>query len=161
MKMPVYLKRKLQNYVIPLFDDRGHPIPQEYWGSILPEVKDGRLLRKRKHNSPNLHDIDPDFGEVYDENKHGEILLAELTIAHITTVQKSVLTKVVKKYWRMFSKKGVTTTVKDYECEIDTDNARSIRCRNPTFGPIITRLIEKFITKLVELGNDEHIYFGE
>ena len=66
--MPVYFKRKLQNYVSPLFDDRGHPIPQEDWEYMLPEVKAGRLLRKRKHDSPNLQDIDPDFGEVYDEN---------------------------------------------------------------------------------------------
>ena len=91
------------------------------------EVKDGRLLRKHKHNSPNLQDIEPDFGEVHDENKHCETLCAELTIAHLTTVQQSVLTAVVKKYWRVFRKKGVTTLVKDYECEIDTGNARPIR----------------------------------
>ena len=82
---------------------------------MLPEVKAGRLLRKRKHNSPNLQYIDPDFGEVYDENKHGEILRAELTISHLNTVQQSVITAVINKYWHMFSKKGVTTPVKDYE----------------------------------------------
>ena len=72
---------------------------------MLPEVKAGHLLRNRKHNSPNLQDIDPDFGEVYDENKSGEILRAELTISHLTTVQQSVLTALVHKYWRVFIKK--------------------------------------------------------
>ena len=62
--MTTYLKRKRQNYVRPLFDDYGHPIPQEYWEYMLPEVKAIRPLRKRKHNSPDLQDIDPDFGEV-------------------------------------------------------------------------------------------------
>ena len=81
------LKTNLYNYVSPLFDDRGHPIPQDYWGSMLPEIKTGRLLRKRKYNSPNLQGIDPDFVEVYDKNKHGEMLRAELTIAHLTTFQ--------------------------------------------------------------------------
>ena len=128
---------------------------------MIPEVKDGRLLRKRKNNSPNLQDIDLDFGGVYDENKHGEILRAELTIAHITTFQKSVLTAVVKKYWRVFRKKGVTALVKYYECEIDTGNANPIRCRNPTFGPLETPPIEKSIAKLVEIGHDEQIYYGE
>ena len=61
----------------------------------------------------------------------------------------------------MFSKKGVTTLVKDYQREMDTRNARQIRCRNPTFGPLETHLIEKAITKLVELGNAKHIYHGE
>ena len=73
---------------------------------MLPEVKAGHLLRKRKHNSPNLQYIDPDFGEVHDENKYCETLCAELTIAHLTTVHQSVLTAVVKKYWRVFRKKG-------------------------------------------------------
>ena len=81
---------------------------------MIPEVKAGRLLRKRKHDSPNLQDIDPDFGGEYYENKHGETLRSELTIAHLTTFQQSVINAVIKKYWRVFSKKGVTTPVKDY-----------------------------------------------
>ena len=113
-KMNASLKRKCQNNVSPIFDDCGHTIPQENWGSMLPEVKAGRLLRKRNHNSPNLQEIDPDFGGVYNENKHGEILCAELTIAHLTTFQQSVLTAVVNKYWRVFRKRGFTTSVKDY-----------------------------------------------
>ena len=128
---------------------------------MLPEVKAGHLLRNRKHNSPNLQDIDPDFGEVYDENKNGEILRAELTISHLTTVQQSVLTAPVKKYWRVFIKKEFTTPVKYYECEIDTGNYRPIRCRNPTFGPLETPLIGKATAKLVGLGHADHIYHGE
>ena len=61
----------------------------------------------------------------------------------------------------MFSKKGVTTPVKDYECEIYTRNDRPIRCRNPNFGPLETPLIEKAIAKLVEIGHAKHIYHGE
>ena len=159
--MPASLKRKLQNYISPLFDDRGHPSPQVDWESMLPEVKTGRLLRKHKHNSPKLQYIDPDCGEVYDNNKHGEILRAELNMNHFTTVQQSFLTVVVKKYWRVFIKKGVTTVVKYYECEIDTGNARPIRCRNTTFGPLETPLIKKSITKLVELGHAKQIYHGQ
>ena len=114
---------------------------------MIREVKAGRLLRKRKHNSPNLQDIDPDFGDIYDKNKHGEILRAELTIAHLTTVQQSVLTAGIKKYWHVFRKKGVTTLVKYYECKIDNGNVTPIRRRNPTFGPLETPLIEKSICK--------------
>ena len=159
--MPASLKRKRQNYVIPLFDYYGHLIPQEYWEYMFPEVKAGRILRKCNYNSNNLQEIDPDFGEVYDENKHGGILRSELTIAHLTTVQQYILNAFVKKYWRVFIKKRVTTPVKDYECEIDTGNARPIRCRNPTFGPLETPLVEKAIANLVELGHGEQIYHGE
>ena len=62
-KTPASLKRKCQHYVIPLFDDCGRPIPEEDWEYTLQELKAERLLRKCKHNSPPLQDIDPDFGE--------------------------------------------------------------------------------------------------
>ena len=61
----------------------------------------------------------------------------------------------------MFIKKGVTTPVKYYEFEIDTRNARPIRCRNPTFGPLENPLIEKAIANLIELGHSEQIYHVE
>ena len=89
------------------------------------------------------------------------MLRAELTISHLTTFQQSVLTAVVKKYRRVFRKKGFTTPVKDCECEIYTGNARPIRRRKPTFGPLETPLIDKSIAKLVELGHAKHIYHGE
>jgi hypothetical protein len=128
---------------------------------MLPEVKNGRLIRKRLHDSPKLQSIDPDFGEEYNEAKHGDILRAELNIAHLTPFQRSILTAVIKKYWRVFSKEGVTTPIKDYECEIDTGTARPIRCRNPNFGPLETPLMEKAIAKLVELGHVGQIHDGE
>ena len=93
--------------------------------------------------------------------KHGETLRAELKIAHLTPHQRSVLTTLIKKYWRVFSKKGVTTPVKDYECEIYTGNARPIRYRNPNFGPLETPLLEKAIAKLIELGHIGQIHDGE
>ena len=153
--------RKRHRYISPLFDDRGFPHPQDEWESMLPEAKVGKLIRKRVHDPPKLLDVDPDFGEEYDEAKHGDTLRAELKIAHLTEFQQSVLTAVIKKYWRVFSKKGVTKPVKDYECEIDTGDAKPIRCRNPRFGPHETPIIEKAIAKLIELGHVEQIHEEE
>ena len=65
---------------------------------MLPEVKNGRLVRKGLHDPPNLQDVDPDFGEEYIESKHDETLPAELLITHLTPPQSSILTAVVKKY---------------------------------------------------------------
>ena len=152
--------RKRKTHARPLFGDRGVPHPQDDWESMLPEVKYGRLIRKRKHNPPSVHDVDPNFGETYDERKHGETLRAELNVAHLTPDQQDTLTAVIKKYWRVFSKKGVTTPVKDYVCEIDTGDAAPVCCRNPTFGPRETPIIEKAIAKLIELGHVTQIHDG-
>ena len=54
---------------------------------MLPDVKEGRLICKRVHDPPKIQDVDPDFGEDYDEAKHGDILRAELVIAHLTPFQ--------------------------------------------------------------------------
>ena len=128
---------------------------------MLPDVEGGDLIRKRLHKSPKINDIDPNFGEKYNETKHGDILREKLKIAHLTEFQQSVLTAVIKKYWRVFSKKGVTTPVKDYECIIDTGDATPIRCRNPRFGPHETPIIQKAIYKLIKLGHAKQIHHGE
>ena len=151
--------------VSPLFDDRGYPNPQDEWESMLPKLKSGHLIRKRVHNPPKLQDVDPDFGEDFDEAKHGKVLKDELNISHLSKLQQSILIDVIKKYWRVFSKQGVTTPVKDYECEIDTGYAKTVRWKNPTFGLLETPIIEKAITKLVELkacfqGNSLHMAQG-
>ena len=77
-------KQKCNKYVSPLFDDRGFPHPQDEWESMLPEVKAGRLIRKCRHDPPGLRDVDPTFGEEYDEAEHGKVLRAELKIEHLT-----------------------------------------------------------------------------
>ena len=87
-KGPGLNEKKVQKqYVSPLFDDRGHPNPQDEWESMLPEVKAGRLIRKRIHNPPKLQDADPNFGVEFDEKIHGKVLKEELNISHLSNAQ--------------------------------------------------------------------------
>ena len=102
---------------------------------MLPEVKAGYLLCKWKHSAPPLTDIGPHFGVEYSKEIHGAMLHATLDVSCLTPPQQTVLTALIKKYWRVFSKKCVTTPIKDYECEIDTGDAKPIACPNATFGP--------------------------
>ena len=92
-------KQKSNKYVSPLFDDRGFPHPQDEWESMLPEVKAGRLIRKRRHSPPGLRDVDPSFGEEFDEAKHGKVLRVELNVEHLTKLQQEILISIMKKYW--------------------------------------------------------------
>ena len=100
---------------------------------MLPEIKAGRLIKKRRHEPPELCDVDPNFGEEYNEAKHGKMLHDELKTDHLTKFQQEILTAVIKKYLRVFIKQGVTAPIKNYECEIDTGDAKLIRCKNPTY----------------------------
>ena len=88
------------------------------------------------------------------------MLKDELNVSHLSVHQQNILRVVIMKYWRrVFCKEGVTTPVKDHECEIDTGDAAPIRCRNPTFGPHETPIIEKAIAKLVELCLASQIHY--
>ena len=157
------VSKKRKRYSHPLFDDRGFPDRQEDWESMLPSVKAGRLIRKRKHPAPSLSDIDPNFGVEYDESKHGDIIKADLLpkITHLTPEQQKIIVDVVKSKWRVFSKEGVVVPIKNYECEIDTGNAQPIACKKAVFGPREAPIIEAAIAKLVELDHVYQIQDGE
>ena len=99
----------------PLIDSHGFPDRQDNFKAMPPEVKDGCLVCKQKHITHPLTDIDPNFGVEYAELLHGAILSKELDVYHLTPPQQIVLTALIKKYWHVFNKEGVTTPVKDYE----------------------------------------------
>ncbi len=128
---------------------------------MLPKVKSGQLLCKYVHNAPPLDDINSHFGEEYNEAKRGVHLNDDLNIAHLTKFQRAILTALVQKYYHVFSKKGVTCPVKNYECEIDTGTVRPIACKNPTIVPLKMPIIEQTIAKLVKLGHVKQIHEGE
>ena len=144
----------------PLVDDRRFPDHQDSYEFVLSEVTAERLIRKRKHPAPNINSVDPNFDEEFDHSVHGKELSESLSISHLTLDQQSSLTSLIQKYWRIFSKKGVTIPVKDYECEIDTGNARPIVCKNIKFSPLELLLIKAAITKILELGHIRQLFEG-
>ena len=103
--------------------------------------------------------MDPNFGEEFNLATHGPEL-DQISLSHLTISQQSTLKSLLQKDWRIFSKKGVTVPVKDYQCEIDTGNARPVACKNPTFGPLELPIIKKAIEKLLELGHIRQIFDG-
>ena len=102
---------------------------------MVPSTSFGRLIRKRLHPAPDIDSVDPNFGGVFDPVLHGPEL-NKLELSHLLLSRQSALKNLIKQYWRIFSKKGITVPVKDYQCKIDTGNARPIACKNPTFGPV-------------------------
>ena len=59
---------------------------------MLPEVKAGHLIRKRKYAAPPLVDIDPNFVVEYNEDIHGKMLCDELNVSHLPSSQQTTLT---------------------------------------------------------------------
>ena len=112
-RKPASKKRPNKYISSPLFDFHGFPDRQDNFEAMLPEVKDWCLVCKQKQLAPLLTDIDPNLGVEYDEVLYGAILRKELDVSHLTPLQQTVLTALIKEYWHVFSKEGVTTPVKD------------------------------------------------
>ena len=98
-------QRKRPRYASPLFDDRGFPHPDDEWDSLLPDVKAGHLIRKRKHAAPKLGDIDPSFGEEFVDGKHGKMLRKDLNISHLPPNHQAQSIAVIKSIGESFARR--------------------------------------------------------
>ena len=151
-------KRKRSDNVF--YDDRGFPDQSDEFDSLLHNIDGGSVLRKRQHSAPPLDDIDPAFATTYVDAIHGERLRSELDLSHLDpSIQTQVLT-LIKKYWSVFDDKGLFVPVKNYECIIDTGNARPITVRKIHYGPREIPIMRNCIAKLEELGHIRQIHDG-
>ena len=141
-------------------DNRGFPDQSEEFDNILAEIHGGNILRKRLHPAPSLNDIDDAFHDVYDESKHGEKLRSQLKIDHLPPEAQEQITALIKKYWSVFSDKGLNVPVKDYECVIDTGSARPIHVGKINYGPRETIKMREYISALAKLNHIVQIHEG-
>ncbi len=112
-------------------------------------------MRKLKHPPPSLDEVDPKFFSAYDESKHGAQLKKDLNLSHLEpTVRNQIIYALVKKYWSVFDDKDVYVPVKNYECVIDTEDARLIAVKKILYGP---REIPIMWTAIAALKNVGHI----
>ena len=141
-------------------DDRGYPDQSHEFDTILHNVCGGPILRRRKHPAPPLDEIDPRFLSHYDESVHGEKLRRELDLSHLDPPVRDAVTKLLQKYWSVFDDKGQFVPVKDYQCSIDTGNARPICVRAINYGPREIPIMRKCIASLEKLGHIRQIHDG-
>lgn len=142
-------------------DDRGFPDQSDEFDTILHNVSGGPILRKRKHPAPALDDIDPAFASQYVEAQHGAKLRKELDLSHLDPTIREQVYALVQKYWSVFDDKGQHVPVKDYECVIDTGNAKPIAMKKIHYGPRETPIMRKCISALLELGHIRQIHDGQ
>jgi len=115
--------RRLHNVFV---DDRGFPDKSEYYKILLHNIDGGPILRKLKHPPPPLDEVDPEFFSAYNESKHGAQVKKDLDLSHLEPATRDQIYELVKKYWSVFDDKGVFVPVKNYECVIDTGDAKPI-----------------------------------
>ncbi len=105
---PIRVARKIRgkNWPNVFLDDRGFPDQSHKFDIILHNVEGGPILRKRKHATPPLDNIDPCFLSQYGERIHGEILQKEIDLSYLDGTTHDLVYKLLQKYWSVFDDKG-------------------------------------------------------
>ena len=149
-------KRKVNSFI----DNRGFPDQSEEFDNVLHGVHGGNILRKRRHPAPPIDQVDDAFFDVYNESKHGEKLRSQLKIDHLQPEAQQQVIALVKKYWSVFSDKGLNVPVKDYECTIDTGSAAPVHAGKINYGPRETIIMRRCIASLEKLNHIVQIHDG-
>jgi hypothetical protein len=143
------------------YGDHGYPDQSHEFDVILHNIDGGTILRKRKHPAPPLDEIDPKFFAVYNEAAHGKNLRKQLDLSHLDTSIRNQVYRLIQKYWSVFDDKGQFVPVKDYECVINTGNARPISMKKIHYGPRKTPIMCRCIAALEKLGHIRQMHNGE
>ncbi len=118
-------------------------------------------MRKRKHPTPPLDEIDPLLASTYVEELHGKKLCSELDLSHLDNHLRTLVYRLIQKYWSVFDDKGQFMPVKDYSCKIDTGTACPIAIKKIHYGPCKTPIMRKCIASLAKLGHICQIHGGQ
>jgi hypothetical protein len=141
-------------------NSRGFPDKSEYYKILLHNIDGGPILRKLKHPSPALDEVDPTFFCAYDKSKHGAQLTKDLGLLHLEPDVREQVYALVKKYWSVFHEKGVFVPVKNYECVIDTGGAQPIAVKKILYGPKELPIMRNTIAALEKVGHIQQIHNG-
>jgi hypothetical protein len=148
-------RRRLHNVFV---GDRGFPDESEYYENLLHNINGGPILRKLKHPPPLLDEVDPEFFSAYDESKHGAQLKKDLDLSHLEPAIRNRIYELVKKYWSVFDNKGVFIPVENYECVIDTGDAKPIAVKKILYGPKEIPIMRDAIAALAKVGHIRQIH---
>ncbi len=84
------------------------------------------ILRKKKHPQPPLDIDNPTFNYKFDEALHAAEIKSELSLDHLSPADAAEIVALIKQCWTMFDKRGTFTTIRLYECVINTGTAAPI-----------------------------------
>jgi hypothetical protein len=160
---PIWVTDKLkrQHWLNNVFvDDRGFPDKSEYYENLLHNIHGGPILHKLKHPPPSLDEVDPKFFSAYDESKHGAQLKKDLDLSHLEPAVHNRIYALVKKYMSVFDNKGVFVPVKNYECVINTGEAKPIAVKKILYGPKEIPIMRDTIAALKKVSHIRQIHDG-
>ena len=104
--------------------------------------------------------IDPRLYHPFIPEEHKEILRKKVNVSHLHPDQQTQVYDLIHECWPMFDERGVFVPVNNYECIIDTGNARPIAVKKILYGKRETVIMQRCISALAKVGHIRQITDG-
>ncbi len=128
---------------------------------MLHDIDGGPILRKLKHPKPDLNaPPDPAYHSPFIPEKHKAQMCQDMDLLHLDPDLHEQVYSLIHKFWSVFNGKGVFVPVKNYECIIDTGNARPIAVKKILYGERKTVIMRHCIAALAKVGHIVQITDG-
>ncbi len=132
------------------YNDRGFSNKTDKYDNCLHNIEGGVILRWRKSPVLKLDVIDPTFHYEFNEAFHGAQLAKNLDISHPDPTYAEQLFAMIKWYWSICDERRTFTSVRGYQCVIDTGNAKPIAVKKIMYGPKEMVIMRKSIAALAK-----------
>ena len=153
-------RRKHMNKVF--LDDRGFKDLSNKYNYVLSNINGRPILRKLRHPAPALDAaIDPTFHCPFKPLAHEALMRKELNLSHLDPALQEKIYALIRKYWSVFSKKGLFVPVKIYEGVIDTRSAQPISVKKILYSECETIIVCMCIVALAKVRHIVQTTDGE
>jgi hypothetical protein len=151
-------RKRLQNIFL---DNRGFPGQSNEYDHVLHDIDSGPILRKLKYPKPDLNaPPDPAHHLPFIPKKHKAQMHQDMDLLHLAPNLQEQVYSLIRECWSVFDGKGVFVPVKNYECVIDTGNARPIAVKKILYGECKTVIMRCCIASLAKVGHIVQITDG-
>ena len=125
--------------------------PDDIVDDILDYRQFGKCMYKPIHEWTN--DTARTDVIVFNESLHDDELQKDLDFNNsIDTESRLAITNTIKEFWDCFAQEGAIRPILGYEFGIDTDGAKPVCCRKPSYGPYESIIIMEQVTQLKANG---------
>jgi hypothetical protein len=151
--------KRLKNVFL---DDQGFPYQSNDYDHVLHNTDGGPILRKLKHPVPDLNaPVDPKFYSEFIPEKHEAQMSQDVDLSHLDPNLQDKIYSLIREFFSVFDIKGVFIPVKNYECIIDTGNARPIAVKKILYGKRKTVIMQQCIASLAKVGHIVQVTDGQ
>jgi hypothetical protein len=104
--------------------------------------------------------IDPCFNSPFIPKQHKDLMCEQVDLSHLDLDFQEQVYNLIREYWLVFDKWGISVQEKNYKCIINTKIAWPITVKKILYGAQETIIMQRCILALAKVGHIRQITDG-